>query len=168
MARLFWLIFAISGVIYAAMMFWTMPALIAAADGLMPFDMRPGGYDVAEARAYLAALSDAGRAVYLGPQHTLDLIYPATLATALVLGLRLVLPRRFAIPLAVIAILGAVLDYTENQLVARMLTEAAPRDALIERANLATQGKSIAATIAGVALVLGGLRAGWRRLRGTA
>lgn len=53
-----------------------------------PFDLRPFGYSIAEARAYVAQLSPAGLALYLGPVRLDDSIFPILLMVALMLPLR--------------------------------------------------------------------------------
>lgn len=168
MKGLFWFLLALSGAIYLAMNVWTFPPLIEAAGGLMPFDLRPFGYSAEEARAYLAAIPDEGIAIYLGPQHMLDLFFPAVLAGMFAVGEMILFRRAIVILLVTVAILGAVLDYAENRLVTEMLKGPDPSDALIARASLATVGKSVAAVIGYVALILGGLRAGIARIRGRA
>ena len=52
-----------------------------------PFDLRPRGYSVGEARALLTMLGDAGRAYYADVQLALDTIYPATYALSRALAI---------------------------------------------------------------------------------
>ncbi|MGR3323590.1 MAG: hypothetical protein ACU0DK_16850 [Pseudooceanicola sp.] len=165
MTRIFWFFFLFALAIYCAMLIWTVPPLLAEAEGLPPFDFRPTGYGLAETRAYLDAISEDGLAVYLGPQHMLDLFYPAVLAGMFVTGFAILFRRAIVVPLILVAVVGAVADYSENALVARILTEPDPSAGLIGRASLATVTKSVAGAICFTALILGGLRAGWRRLR---
>ena len=67
-------LFAATIGLYLVMLLWSLPKIAAEAGGLTPFDMRPGGYSLAEARAFLAALSPEGTAFYLGVQHRLDMV----------------------------------------------------------------------------------------------
>lgn len=62
----------------------TLPKISAAAEGLLPFDLRATGYSEAEAQAFLTALSPEGRALYQGTQHRLDTLYPPLLALVLI------------------------------------------------------------------------------------
>lgn len=135
-----WIAFAIAACIYGTMTVWTLPAISQAAGGLQPFDMRPGGYSFAEAQAFLAALSPQGRAIYLGPQQRLDLVYPAALALALGLSLYLLAPfNRFLKGLlAMIPVLGMVFDYLENATVRAMLL-AGPSALQPEQAETASR-----------------------------
>src|SRR5947207_7600759 len=84
------------------MAFWTLAYLRRISGGLEPFDLRPFGYDLAEARALLFALSEFGRDYYLNIQLQLDTAYPFTYALSRVLRLWcLTIPGRaadFAIP----------------------------------------------------------------------
>ncbi|MBL4766770.1 MAG: hypothetical protein JKY94_03520 [Rhodobacteraceae bacterium] len=161
----YWIVFAVTMAIYLTMLTWTLPAISADAAGLVPFDMRPFGYTPDEARSFLAALGDRGRALYLGPQHRLDLLYPVLLAIVLAGAVAgLIADRRLRV-LLYLAILGGMFsDYTENTFVALMLksTEPVP-DRLALFANNATVIKS---GLTGFAMigVLGGLvLAGIRR-----
>jgi hypothetical protein len=52
--------------------------------GLLPFDMRPGGYSPEHAYALLNALGVDGNRYYLTRQIPLDLIYPALMALTLI------------------------------------------------------------------------------------
>ena len=83
----FWTLVAITLAIYASMLIWTLPRITAAADGHVPFDMRPGGYSFDDAREFLTCLQPDGRTIYLGPQAVLDLIYPGLLAIVLTISL---------------------------------------------------------------------------------
>lgn len=165
----YWLVFAATLAVYLAMVGWTLPGIAAAAGGLMPFDLRPAGYGPQEARAFLAALGDPGREIYLGPQRWLDAIYPALLAVVLggaVLGL---VRRRAPRAVLLLAIFGGMAaDYVENMHVASLLTaEGAISDQAIARASRATQVKSAltGVAMAAVAVALAVRLTGKRRRR---
>ena len=81
--RAYWLIFALMLAVYGAMVIWTLPAISDGAGGLIAFDLRPTGYSIPEARAFLSSLNDDARALYLGPQGRLDMVYPALLGLVL-------------------------------------------------------------------------------------
>ena len=53
--RAFWVVFAAMVLVYCAMVLWSLPIIMKDANGLMPFDLRPGGYTTEDARAFLAA-----------------------------------------------------------------------------------------------------------------
>lgn len=121
---LFWGLFSLTLATYAAMLGWSLPLIANAAGGLVPFDMRPGGYSFAEASAFLAALSADGAAFYRAVQQRLDLVYPGLLALTLYFAIAALLPRRiggWCWVVAVIALPVGVFDYLENHAVAQML-----------------------------------------------
>jgi hypothetical protein len=164
---LFWLLVAATGVIYAAMAVWSLPYIAREAGGLLPFDLRPLGYSVGEAKAFLGKLTTEGRTLYLNVQHRLDLAFPALLAATLGwMAFCVPPPGRRAVRWAVaaFAIAGMVADYAENASVAAMLAlpaDAVP-DALIASASRWTLAKSLGATVAlslGVVLVIRALLA---------
>jgi len=158
--RAFWVLFAAMMTVYLVMVLKTLPEIAASADGLKAFDVRPAGYSESQARAFLTALSDDGRALYLGVQHWLDTAYPALVAVTLVFALFWAFPR--AGNAARVAFMGvpagaAVFDYLENARVGAMLA-VAPQEVtadMIAAASSATVIKSGLATVAFVMLLLG-------------
>lgn len=148
----YWLILALALGVYATMILWTLPDITTEADGLVPFDLRPTGYGADEARNFLNALSNEGRETYLGPQRLLDVLYPVLLALVLAGAARALVRRGAARLLLLLVILGGMLaDYTENTLVAGLLTTDPVTDAAIAAASRATIVKS----------ALTGLAMGW-------
>lgn len=134
--------------LYLVMAFWSFPLIAANAEGLEGFDLRFFGYTPDEARAFLSALSDEGRAHYLGIQHQIDLVYPAVLGLTLVLGILrfgVRLPVVIRLLLVVIPLAAAGADYVENGLVVEMLRlpVAEVTDAMITQASLVTTLKSM-------------------------
>ncbi|MCB1501403.1 MAG: hypothetical protein KDK07_16725 [Bauldia sp.] len=154
----FWVLLVVTAAVYALMVGWTLPLIEAQAGGLRPFDLQPIGYDYAEARAFLAALTPEGADVYLRVQHTLDSIYPALLAATLFFAIGMLAPKALGIwrwMIALIAIPGAVFDYLENAAVSAMIA-AGPdgiSDDQIATASLWTVLKSAFTTIAIVVLL---------------
>jgi len=166
--RAYWIVFVAALCVYGAMLLVTLPAITDAADGLVPFDMRPAGYTPDEARAFLANLSDQGRAVYLGLQHRLDLVYPGLLALVLAGAVWGLTTRGIIrVPLVLLTCLGMIADYTENVFVARMLRwDGVIPDQLAAQACLWTQLKSAATTIVMIAVCLLLVAWGLRKWRG--
>src|SRR5262249_46841707 len=70
----------VSFAVWGIMAFRTVAYLRRVAGGLAPFDLRPFGYTVDEARALLHALSDIGRRYYADVQLQLDTASPALYA----------------------------------------------------------------------------------------
>ena len=158
--RWFWSVVAVTLAVYAAMVAWTLPRIAAEAGGLPPFDMRPMGYSAEEAMAFLGALSGAGRSLYLGLQHKLDLVFPALAALTFILSFRYLFRGAPAVlfwALAACSIAGMGFDYLENLRVAELLRT--PLDDVsgsdISKAAQATGMKSALNTFSGIALVIG-------------
>lgn len=165
MKTAFWISFAAATVVYLIMVLWSLPAISQAAGGLVPFDMRPGGYSHAEARAFLAQLSDEGRLLYQGTQHWLDSAYPALLGLTLALGMMVIYGGIFGKIGAALAVLVAVTDYLENAAVAVLLKAdlGDVSEAMVAAASRWTVAKSGLSTVVFVALMVGALRVAWRR-----
>lgn len=143
-------------------------AWMAEIAGQPVFDLRPMGYSTAEAAALLAALGEAGQAIYLWRQIPLDLIYPALMAMVfwrlagwISAGAHargreshgLLQVTRFARACALCA--GAA-DYAENLLVVTLLIEVAPQEQLVPWASAATIAKSVLTTVTVLLLALAG------------
>jgi len=169
---------AASIVLWAVMVFGTLAHLSAAAEGAQPFDLRPRGYSVGEARALLTMLGEAGRAYYADVQLALDTIYPASYALSRALAIWwLAMPGRLsAAPIApalrwiLIAppFAAAAFDYWENSLIRKMLA-AGPTvsDDLVRMASMATQLKSIAGALSELTMLAFAVAVfvRWRRRR---
>ena len=153
--------------LYVAIMAWSAPRIADAAGGLPIFDLRPGGYDIAAARAFLAELSAEGRDFYLQVQLQLDRFYPPFMALTLVWAtLRLAPAGRYRGLATLPAILAAAFDYAENALVARMHAGPGGLTAeLVESASIATQVKSLFTALALIIVILAGVAHHRRRGR---
>ena len=148
----------VSIALWAVMMYGTLAYLRRIAGGLQPFDLRPFGYNVAEARAFLAALSEIGREYYANVQLSLDTAYPFTFALSRgLLLIWLTMPGRvadrplsFAARAALVAvpIITAAFDYIENGYIAEMLSTGPQVSAeVVAWASFWTQAKSLAALV---------------------
>jgi len=168
---LFWVLFAATLVLYGVIVLWSLPQISKAASGLPPFDLRPLGYSLDEATAFLAALSGEARDFYLGPQHWLDLFYPALLGATLIWSILWAF-REFPLVLRGVlimpAVAGAVFDWVENAQVAVLLRAEIVAEAAVSAASFATVAKSMATTLAMVILLAGLARRGWRSWKGMA
>lgn len=159
---LFWGLFSLTLATYVAMLSWSLPAISAAANGLVPFDMRPGGYSFADAQALLAALTPEGAEFYMNVQQKLDIAYPGLLALTLLFAIAALLPRRMGAwrwVVATVALPVGLFDYLENLAVAQMI-EAGSTGLTAELAAAASQwsvfkaGASTAAMSVGLVLLL--------------
>lgn len=171
-------ILLVSIALWAVMVFGTLAHLRRLADGLDPFDVRPFGYSVGEARLLLDALGDAGRDFYARVQLRLDALYPATYALSRGLMLWwLTAPGRLraapiALPLRIIFVgmpaAAAAFDYAENLQIGRMLAAGSSIDSsVIEAASRMTVFKSVMSSITETCVIVLAIIAGlrWRRRR---
>ncbi|WP_435231427.1 hypothetical protein ACMAZE_06795 [Pseudopelagicola sp. nBUS_20] len=165
MTRIFWISFWAAIGVYVTMVTWSLPFIALSADGLAPFDVRPIGYSFDEASRFLTAITEEGRVFYKDIQLKLDLLYPALLCLALILGFQILLGRRWATIFGLVALMGAASDYFENYLVLEMLNAQIDRldENLVGLASFWTKSKSIATTICFTVLVAGSIRAAYRR-----
>ncbi len=161
---LLWIVIAATLGVYAVMVAWSLPKIAAMAGGLPPFDMRPLGYSAESARSFLAALSSEGRTFYSTVQHRLDLIFPGLLALMLSMLFLRLSPGWRGRALSLLAVAGAVFDWSENAAVAGLLAQE-PTDAALELASWLTILKSACTTLAMTALLVLLVLAGFRRWR---
>lgn len=70
------LLFVLTNMVYAVMIFITIPKVMAFSGGLKLLDMMPTGYDLDDVTALFNALGEKGRATYLYNQIPVDMIYP--------------------------------------------------------------------------------------------
>lgn len=148
---------------YGTLLLWFYPPLRAASAGLPPFDLRIGGYGVAEATEYLTALSPEGARLYLGPVRAADTLLPLlTVMTLLLpLGLHRLAPG-MVLGLGLPALVYGGLDLAENAAVAGLLRAGLPPQTdAVALASFFTQAKFLALALAAlVALAL--LIRGWK------
>ncbi|MBL1406342.1 MAG: hypothetical protein COC17_04100 [Hyphomicrobiales bacterium] len=145
--------------IYLTMVIWVLPEISAAANGQVPFDMRPTGYTFEEAIIFLKSLSEEGRILYLGLQHTLDAFFPGLLGILLVVAFIKLMSPKWAAFFSLFAIAGSVCDYLENSGVKDMLTVYSSSPPMVTPEMVSTVSyftvlKSLASTIAYVALLV--------------
>lgn len=149
--------------IYLAMVVWSLPYIASEADGLLPFDLRPFGYSLADAQAFNNALSEEGRVFYLKTQLLLDLFFPPLLALSLVLVAFIFWRGVARWAIIFLATVGVVSDWTENVLVAQILSSFG--EELVRAASIWTVSKSISTTfVFGLIIALLGARI-WQRVR---
>lgn len=156
--------------VYFTMVLWSLPKIAASAGGLLPFDLRPGGYTLDDARAFLAALDVETVRFYLTVQHLLDGIYPPLLALVLGVALWRLLARAPGwLRIAALAppILGMIFDWLENVRVAGLLRAGALgiTEQTVAAASHATILKSVFTSLAMLAICAALLLRGWRWMR---
>ncbi|MWD28100.1 hypothetical protein E0K89_011485 [Aquicoccus sp. SCR17] len=144
----------VTGGVYAVLLFIGLIMMTPEAQGLMPLDARIGGYDSEDVREFLAALSEYGRWLYLGPVRLLDTVFPPLFG--LLLALLIAVNGRLW--LSPVPFLYAAVDLWENAVVAGILRSGDAR--MAPTASNLTQGK-----FALVALSLAILWLAWRGRR---
>ena len=137
---------------------WT--GLLPASGGLLPVDLRPLGYDLAAATAYLEALSDLGRALIAGPWRSWSTVFALSFALFLLL-VSLRGGGRPAIFGAAFALGYSAADLLETAAVLRMVAGPVPPDPLtVSGASVLTQVKFGLMALAVLTAFLARLRRG--------
>ncbi len=154
--KIYWVIVAVTITNYLTMVLWSLPLVSEMARGGVPFDMRPGGYSLEDARVFLAVINNEGRDFYLNTQQLLDFFYPTLFAITVAIPLVHLVPRYWGWTLALLAIAAGVFDYLENSAVGIMLRVEPDlvTEAMVSSANNWTLAKSISTTIASIALLV--------------
>jgi hypothetical protein len=159
-----------SGLVWALMFFGPLAHLSELAGGMKPFDIRPMGYSYEQARSFLEAIGDQGRAYYLNPELVIDTFYPPLYAVSRGLALWwLTMPGRLGgarisrgVRYALIAVPVAMagLDLIENGCIATMLwTWPNLSYGLVEVSSFATRTKIVLGVL--TELLMGGLAMMW-------
>lgn len=158
----------VTAAVYGTMLAWTVPTIAAHAGGLQAFDLRPAGYTLEEARAFLIALGPDGARFYLDVQQRLDLVFPVLITATLSWSIARLAPpelgrRRWW--LASLAVPIAPLDYLENAGVTQLLELGSERISaeMVAEASRWTVLKSGFVAIAAVPLLALLSMRGWRR-----
>jgi len=149
---LFWMVLAVTLGVYAAMVLWTLPKITADANGLLVFDLRPGGYSFQEAKEFLAALSVEGNEYYRRVQQRLDTAFPLLNAISTGWAIFLLAPTawgKWRNLLSLIPIPGMVFDYLENANVAALLEVGAEgiTAEMVAKASFYSQSKAGSVTL---------------------
>ena len=167
MRLIFWALFAVMTGVYLTMVLWSLPIIVDAGQGRVPFDLRPAGYHFDYAVFFLEELSEEGRLFYLNVQQMLDSAYPALFGVVMTMAFVHLLRGYYRIIAIGFALAGMVFDYLENAAVAVLLL-AGPRGyftpEMVARASMWTQAKSVTVTVA-LLMLISGLVMAWRRKR---
>jgi hypothetical protein len=140
--RASWFVAAATAASYGVLVLWLAPQLAAQSHGMLPFDLRIAGYDMAVTTRYLAALTPEGRALYLGPIRVNDTIFPVLMTLLLLVPLRRW--RGVGLVWCLPALAYGVLDLAENAAVARILRAEALAEGQVLLASALTQAKFLA------------------------
>lgn len=105
--------------VYAFMLFFSVPDVMRFSNGIKILDMLPGGYDFPYVNALFDILGEEGRNVYLFKQLPADLIYPGLFAisTSLIFAFflkKLNKQNSVVFNIVYLPVLGSLADYAEN------------------------------------------------------
>lgn len=128
--------------------------------GLLPFDMRPGGYSPEQAYALLNALGVDGSHYYLTRQIPVDLMYPALMALTLVSILKWLEAQNVARTLTKVGVWlsigAAAADYLENAGILMMILNWPEQSIyLVHAASTASIAKAGLTTLAVLSVIIG-------------
>jgi hypothetical protein len=155
-------LFAITNVVYLAMLLYSIPSVTARAPGMRLFDMSPTGYSPQYAKELLEAIGPEGRNAYLGLQLPLDFVYPALFALTYTLMLVWLFKKRFDSAskwffIALVPAAAGFFDYMENLGIILMLRSYPGLDpAIVAASSMCSLLKSVL-TIAFYILLLYGV-----------
>ena len=163
-----WLVIALLGataMLWAVLIFITVPHLHVLAGGADLFDARWMGYSYDDAKKYLVALGPEGRAYYLNPELVLDTFFPPLYAASSALALwwltmpgRVIdgaVPTGWRIALVAPAVAELIFDWGENAGIAVMIwTWSDPSPVLVRASSFATQLKLLAAALTEISLIV--------------
>ena len=146
------ILFLITQLVYAIIIFVTIPKVMAFANGMALPDMMPMGYSVDYVRDLFTKLGTEGRNTYLTQQIPLDMIYPGLFGVMYALLLTYLLKvsdikNQWLYYCAFFAILGGFFDYLENfSIITIILSFPDIQDWMAISASICTLGKSIFST----------------------
>jgi len=113
------ILFVLTMSLYAVMLLYSIPLVIAAAPHMKLFDMSPAGYSAEYASELLEAIGPGGRGIYLSTQLPLDFIYPGLFGVTFSLLLVWLFRKSFSSGsrifwFAPVPVLAGFFDYLEN------------------------------------------------------
>ena len=154
------LLFVLTNLVYAVMIFITIPKVMTFSGELKLLDMMPMGYDLDYINTLFKQLGEEGRGIYLYDQLPVDMIYPFLFGTSYCLIWGYFLNKLDKLNsvyfyASLLPIIAGIADYLENIGIGLMLTsfpDISPRIALVT--NVFSMTKSIATTIYFVLLLV--------------
>lgn len=163
-------LFSITMIVYLAILFYSIPKVVASAPEMKLFDVSPSGYTTDYAISLLNAIGPEGRDLYLSLQLPLDFIYPGLFIISWSLVFAWLLKKNYALESKVyytlyLPILAGLFDYIENVLIIMML-KAYPDlgSGLVTAASFATIIKSILSSIFMTLLILSIIQVIWKSI----
>ncbi|MGB5430413.1 MAG: hypothetical protein WBM94_12120 [Eudoraea sp.] len=119
-------LFFLTNLVYAFMLFVTIPKTTAYAGGMKLLDMMPQGYDFEYVSQLFGRLGEEGRKVYLYNQIPIDMIYPFLFGITYCLLIAYFLKKlnKLSTPffyLCLVPLVAGIADYLENFGIINML-----------------------------------------------
>jgi hypothetical protein len=153
------LLWVIALTVGAFLGFVTGPRLMELSGDVAIFDVRFTGYGHDDAVAILTALGEEGRRYYRNVQLIVDFLFPPLLFLAVASAFlyfsrsfgrfSLPLPEGFRLMVVALALIGGVCDLGENlSVLAMLLGDGEPTEALVNLGSMFTMVKSAALTLA--------------------
>jgi len=154
------LLFVLTNLVYAVMIFITIPKVMVFSGDLKILDMMPTGYDLDYVNALFNALGEKGRETYLYQQIPVDMIYPFLFGISNSLILAFFLNKMGKLDsvffyVTLLPLLAGIADYMENFGIVVMLISFP--DVSVEVADLTNVfsiTKSVTTTIFFIVLII--------------
>jgi hypothetical protein len=158
-------LWAIALTVLVFLAFVTGPRLMELAGDVQVFDLRFTGYDHDDAVTILAALGEEGRRYYRNVQLIVDFLFPPLMFLAVGAAFlyfsrpygrfTLPLPEGVRLVVVALALIGGVCDLGENLAVlAMLLGDGDPTEALVNLGSAFTMVKNVALTLAVAAMAV--------------
>ena len=143
--RTLWLIvFAVGTIgILAVSDIWLFPAIERTTHGIHAFDLNPLGLSFADAKRFVALLSEEGKQLYMKVELPLDCVFPLFYTPLFALLMQKATTRKKRDFLKSLPFLLAGFDYFENSCTAYLLTHPSFTETAATVARTATVGKSL-------------------------
>jgi len=154
------LLFVLTNLVYAVMIFITIPKVMAFSGELKLLDMMPTGYDLDYINALFSALGEKGHEIYLYQQIPVDMIYPFLFGISNSLIMAFFLNKMGKLDsvffyFTLLPLIAGMADYLENIGIVLMLTsfpDVSPGVASLT--NVFSITKSITTTIFFIVLII--------------
>ena len=164
-------LFFLTNLVYAFMLFVTIPKTVAYSGGMKLLDMMPQGYDFEYVNELFNKLGEEGREAYLYNQIPVDMIYPLLfgITYSLLIGYFLNKLDKLNTPffyLCLVPVIAGIADYLENFGIISMLNDYPDLSmAQVSASNIFTLIKSLSTTLFFLILIAIVILVGVKRLK---
>jgi hypothetical protein len=164
-------LFFLTNLVYAFMLFVTIPKTVAYSGGMKLLDMMPQGYDFEYVNELFNKLGEEGREAYLYNQIPVDMIYPFLFGITYSLLIAYFLNKLDKLNtsyffLCLVPMIAGVADYLENFGIITMLNDYPELSmAQVSTTNIFTLIKSLSTTLFFLILIVIIIIVGVRRIK---